>query len=212
MPMYNDWRHTRAFYPSERQRPFRRYRTVIQTNLENDAQEGEVVEAAASAASGQAAVQRQMDRMRRRLSRKQSKPTSSSTEPHTQLAPPTTFRGILFTRWLDMFLMLGKCMAHTQYGPDALSMLDTVFQSNVFLHDTKSKRMLKLVMMAISIHCSLYDHLYELTRWWCGSRPNTSGVYKIFAYAMAGSSAATSMLTSSNVYKFVRRQLDFINE
>ncbi|KAJ1785561.1 transcription factor TFIIIC subunit tfc4, partial [Coemansia sp. RSA 1938] len=176
MPMYNDWRHTRAFYPSERQRPFRRYRTVIQTNLENDAQEGEVVEAAASAASGQAAVQRQMDRMRRRLSRKQSKPTSSSTEPHTQLAPPTTFRGILFTRWLDMFLMLGKCMAHTQYGPDALSMLDTVFQSNVFLHDTKSKRMLKLVMMAISIHCSLYDHLYELTRWWCGSRPNTSGV------------------------------------
>ncbi|KAJ2133025.1 transcription factor TFIIIC subunit tfc4, partial [Coemansia sp. RSA 678] len=141
MPMYNDWRHTRAFYPSERQRPFRRYRTVIQTNLENDAQEGEVVE---STASGQAAVQRQMDRMRRRLSRKQSKPTSSSAEPHTQLAPPTTFRGILFTRWLDMFLMLGKCMAHTQYGPDALSMLDTVFQSNVFLHDIKSKRMLKL--------------------------------------------------------------------
>ncbi|KAJ2666009.1 transcription factor TFIIIC subunit tfc4 [Coemansia sp. RSA 1199] len=208
MPLYNDWRHTRAFYPSERQRPFRRYRTIIQTNLENDAQEGEAME---STSSGQAAVQRQMDRMRRRLSRKQSKPAPSA-EPHSQLAPPTTFRGILFTRWLDMFLMLGKCMAQdTSHGPDALLMLDTVFQSNVFLHDTKSKRMLKLTMLAIAIHCSLYDQLYELTRWWCGPRPNTSVVYKIFAYAMAGSSAATSMLTSSNVYKFVRRQLDFIN-
>ncbi|KAJ2356500.1 transcription factor TFIIIC subunit tfc4, partial [Coemansia sp. RSA 2618] len=217
--MYSDWRHTRAFYPSDRMRPFRRYRTVTQTNLENDVQEEGGI-ALDATGSSQASVQRQMDRMKRRLSRKQRSKAGDSTHDdddqlHT-LAPPTTFRSISFARWFDMFLMFAKCLTLDtgSYGgaEAALDMLDTVSQSNIFLHDAERKRTLRLAMLAIAVHAEMFDRLYEQVRWWCGPRPNSAIAYKLFAFAMASSSAATSMLTSSNVYKFIRRQLEFVDD
>ncbi|KAJ2652522.1 transcription factor TFIIIC subunit tfc4 [Coemansia sp. RSA 1250] len=212
--MFNEWRHTRAFYMTNRQRPFQGYRNVIQTNLENDAQEA-VFGFVASMGSGQAAVQRQMDRMKRRLTRKQGI-QQDQPEDKEEDSVPTTFRGIPFARWLDMFLVYAKCLTLGSGDKDgseaALDMLDTVYQANVFLHNAEFRRTLKLTMLSIAIKYESLERLYELVRWWCGSRPTAAISYKIFAYVMAGSSSAMFTLTSPNIYKFIRRQLEIVDE
>ncbi|KAJ2455248.1 transcription factor TFIIIC subunit tfc4 [Coemansia sp. RSA 2336] len=212
--MYDEWRHTRAFYMSNRQRPFQGYRNAIQTNLENDTQEADY-EVFSSTAGDQVAVQWQMDRMKRRLTRKQEM-QEDQPEDKEEDGVPTTFRGIPFARWLDMFLVYAKCLAlgsGEKDGPEAaLDMLDTAYQANVFFHNAEFRRTLKLAMLSIAIKYELLERLYELVRWWCGSRPTAAISYKIFAYTMAGSSSAASMLTTSNIYKFIRRQLEIVDE
>ncbi|KAJ2383897.1 transcription factor TFIIIC subunit tfc4, partial [Coemansia sp. RSA 2611] len=198
-PLYSDWRHSRAFYSGNRHRPFQRYRTAIQMSLENDSQ--------GTSDDAVSAVQRQVDRMKERLSRQQQ-----AEEPRDEPPPPTTFRGIAFTRWFDMFLHYGKCLVLSGDAGGALDMLDMVFQANVFIYDTACKRMLKLMMLAIAVRIEDVDRVYELARWWCGTRPTTATAYKLFAYIMASSATTASMLVSNNVFKFVRRQLELLND
>ncbi|KAJ2794572.1 transcription factor TFIIIC subunit tfc4, partial [Coemansia guatemalensis] len=207
-PLFNDWRHMPSFYLTDRSKPFRTYRKAMMVQLENDVQAG--ILDLQGQVSGQAATQRQLDRMKLRLSKKQQGSENGTKDDESNR--PTTFRGQSFERWLDMFLMYGKCLAIDGGSEEALDMLDTVFQSNVFLHDQTNKRIIRLTMLAIAIETNSYDRLYELLRWWCGPRPNKGIMYKMFAFAMAGSAGAASMLTSANVYKFVRRLLDHLHD
>ncbi|KAJ2159470.1 transcription factor TFIIIC subunit tfc4 [Coemansia sp. RSA 552] len=210
--MYNDWRHMRSFYLADRGRPFQKFHNAVLTHLENDAQEGNVD--LQTNASGQAAVQRQLDRIKRRLSRKQQQQQPGEEEEEEEEGDSAclrTFRGIVFERWFDMFLLYGKYLAVDGQSEEALSMLDRVFQSNVFIAQPDRKRILRLVMLSIAIYSGAYDRLYELARWWCGTHPSRAMVYKLFAFTMATSMPAASMLTSTNVYKYVRRQLEQVD-
>ncbi|KAJ2080031.1 transcription factor TFIIIC subunit tfc4 [Coemansia sp. RSA 988] len=207
-PLFNDWRHMPSFYLKDRSKPFRTYRKAMMVQLEDDVQAG--ILDLQGQVSGQAATQRQLNRMKLRLSKKQQDNDNDTRDDETNHS--TTFRGQSFERWLDMFLMYGKCLAIDNGSEEALDMLDTVFQSNVFLHNQTSKRIIRLTMLAIAIETNSYDRLYELLRWWCGTRPNKGIVYKIYAFAMAGSAGAASMLTSTNVYKFIRRILDHLQD
>ncbi|KAJ2613864.1 transcription factor TFIIIC subunit tfc4 [Coemansia sp. RSA 1365] len=204
--LFNDWRHMPSFYRRDRSKPFRTYRKAMMIQLEEDVQTG--ILDLQGRVSGQAATQRQLARMKLRLSKKQQNEVIKEDEMNKS----TTFRGQSFERWLNMFLMYGKCLALDGGAEESLDMLDTVFQSNVFLHDINYKRIIRLTMLSIAIKTNSYDRLYEILRWWCGSRPNKAVVYKIFAFAMAGSAGAASMLTSANVYKFVRRLLDHLQD
>ncbi|KAJ2794239.1 transcription factor TFIIIC subunit tfc4, partial [Coemansia helicoidea] len=195
-----DWRRIRAFYLAERARPFQTYRNIVLTNLERDAQSGELGPLAE--ASGQAAMRRQLDRMKRRLARQQRPQDDEDAG-----ARPTTFRGHSFNRWFDMFLEYAKCLALDRRPAEALDVLDVISQSSVFFHDARQSRTLHLMMLAVALNAGAVDRLYELMRWWCGSRPTTAARYRLLAFAMATSASAAAVLTSGNVYKYVRRLL-----
>ncbi|KAJ1666533.1 transcription factor TFIIIC subunit tfc4 [Coemansia sp. RSA 1813] len=228
--LYDDWRHMSAFYMADRSRPFRNYRMSVLGQLESSAKHGDI-DMLSPLADGQAAVQRRLARMKKRLSNKQqrqqaAKDSVDSSAQHGSAggddddgedadgedAVATTFRGQPFDRWIDMFLMYGKCLALGSEHSEALTMLDTVFQSNVFANHTLHRRTLKLMMTGIALLGGLDDQLYDLMRWWCGSKPTKGLIYKLFAYAMATSASTASSLTTSTVYRFVRRQLEHLDE
>ncbi|KAJ2704040.1 transcription factor TFIIIC subunit tfc4, partial [Coemansia spiralis] len=197
-----DWRRIRAFYLADRSRPFQTYRNIVITNLERDAQSGELGPLAE--ASGQAAMRRQMDRMKRRLARQQRPQDDDGSAG----GRPTTFRGHSFDRWLDMFLEYARCLALDRRVNEALDVLDVVSQSSVYFHDATRSRTLHLMMLSVALNGGADDRLYELLRWWCGSHPTKAIRYRLFAFAMATSASAAAVLTSGNVYKFFRRLLD----
>ncbi|KAJ1735170.1 transcription factor TFIIIC subunit tfc4, partial [Coemansia biformis] len=200
-----DWRRIRAFYMANRGRPFQTYRNIVITNLERDAQSGELGPLAE--ASGQAAMRRQLDRMKRRLARQQ-RPQDDDDGAGGR---PTTFRGHPFERWFDMFLAYAKCLALDKRPYEALEVLDVVCKSSVFFHSRVQHRTLSLMMLAVALNAGAGDRLYELLRGWCGPHPSRAARYKLFAFVMATSASAASMLTSANVYKFIRRQLDHLD-
>ncbi|KAI8325363.1 TPR-like protein, partial [Martensiomyces pterosporus] len=121
---------------------------------------------------------------------------------------PTSFHGQPFNKWFDMFLMYGKCLALSNETGEALDVLEKIFISNVFFLDKEKKRALKLAMLSAALSAGDADQLHDNVRWWCGSRPGKAVVYKLFAYVMASSTTATAALSSANMYKFIRRQLE----
>ncbi|KAJ2904131.1 transcription factor TFIIIC subunit tfc4, partial [Coemansia aciculifera] len=68
--MYHDWTQTAAFYTTDRNKPFRNYRSHVLTRLENNAKSGGVDIQSSSA--GQAAMRRDLDLRRKRISNKQN--------------------------------------------------------------------------------------------------------------------------------------------
>ncbi|KAJ1893902.1 transcription factor TFIIIC subunit tfc4, partial [Kickxella alabastrina] len=222
--LFNDWRHMRAFFPADRNRPFVTYRNAVMSNIENGVQDGDTD--TRGTAGGQTALQRRLARMKKRLSKQQQKKngglsaaagdanedTDADAEDRADTNVSTTFRGQPFERWFDMFLMYGKCLALDGEPEDALDMFDLVFQSNVFLGQEDKKRIFRLVMLSIAIHAGIHERTYEIVRWWWGNQPNKAITYKLMAYAMVGSAGATVTLTSANMYKYVRRQLIDLDE
>ncbi|KAJ2783080.1 transcription factor TFIIIC subunit tfc4 [Coemansia javaensis] len=214
--LFLDWRSIRAFYLSDRSRPFHTYRNIVMTNLERDAQSGEIGPLAE--ASGQAAVRRQLDRMKRQLAR-QKRPQNAEEEDDdgggggsSSSTRPTTFRGQSFERWFDMFLVYAKCLTLEGRVAEAEDLLDVICDSSVYFHDPVRKCTLRLMMLVVALRDGGRDRLYDLLRTLCGPHPRRAMRYKLYAFSMATSAAAAAKLSSSNAYKFVRRQLDQVDD
>ncbi|KAJ2009270.1 transcription factor TFIIIC subunit tfc4, partial [Coemansia thaxteri] len=210
--LYADWRRIGAFRTTDRTKPFRNYRNYIMTSLEGSAKEGSLD--LKSAAAGQTAVQTRLAKLKKRLSKKKQAADSvlAAADDKDDFGGSTTFRGLPFDRWLDMFLMYGKCLTLGRAAEKALDMLEFVFMSNVFHSQPDKRRVIRLVMLSIAINAHVDSQLYAQMRWWCGPKPTGAIMYKLLAYVMAGSIGAMTVLTASNMYKFVRRLLDLIDE
>ncbi|KAJ2598239.1 transcription factor TFIIIC subunit tfc4 [Coemansia sp. RSA 1722] len=218
--LYNDWRHMRAFFRSDRNKPFIMYRNTVMANLESCVL-GDDVDVR-STSSGQATVQRRLAQMKKRLSKKKKRSGEQAStgslaaadggDEREETVVAMSFRGQPFDRWFDMFLMYGKCLCLDGEPENALDMLDLIFQSSVFYGQNDKRRSIRLVMLSIAIHSNALDRLYDLVRWWCGSQPNKAVMYKIMGYAISGSASAMMTLTSANMYKYVRRQLKELND
>ncbi|KAI9506895.1 hypothetical protein BX070DRAFT_12108 [Coemansia spiralis] len=206
--LFADWRHTGALYLTDRSRPFRSYRSIVMISLESGAQHGDI-DMLSPVADGQAAVQRRLARMKQRLSNRRQRQLDGASKPDDDAV--TTFRGQQFDRWFNMFLMYGKCLALDNEFDDALEMLDTVFQSNVFINRPEQRRCIRLLMLAIALRGGSSDRLHDVVRWWSGSKPAKAMMYKLFGLALASSASAAATLTSANIYKFIRRQLEHLD-
>ncbi|KAJ2522586.1 transcription factor TFIIIC subunit tfc4 [Coemansia sp. RSA 1939] len=218
--LFDDWRHMGAFYMTDRSRPFRNYRSTVMSQLESSASSGDI-DILSPVGDGQAAVQRRLARMKKRLADKQQQNQHQPTEDNGGSTPEdgdedggvaTTFRAQLFGRWLDMFLFYAKCLVLQNKHQEALDMLDIVFQSNVFVHNVGDQRVLKLMMIMVAMLGGLEGQIYDLVRWWCGGKPAKAMVYKLFGYALASSASGSSSLTTSTMYKFVRRLLQHLDD
>ncbi|KAJ2086004.1 transcription factor TFIIIC subunit tfc4, partial [Coemansia sp. S142-1] len=209
--LYVDWQHIRAFYMSDRSRPFRNYRNTALTSLENGTH-GTSAGAAQKGSSGHADMQQEIVKRINRLSRMQQTLNGAhdvvDREEKDEASRSTTFRGFSFNRWLDMFLMYGKCLTLNGEPEEAVKVLEKVSQSSVFHHEHDKMRLIRLVTLSIALRADVNSQFYSQARWWCGTKPTGAVIYKLVAYLMASNIEALTLLSATNMYKFIGRQLE----
>ncbi|KAJ2746225.1 transcription factor TFIIIC subunit tfc4 [Coemansia sp. BCRC 34301] len=208
--LYVDWTRIHAFYLTDRTKPFRGYRNHLLTGLENGKKSGGVDLDSNSA--GQVAVRRELDARRRRISKKQNPKNAHFPDDKDEASRPTTFRGISFDRWYNMFLMYGKCLSLSGNAEGAIKALEKVADSSVYHHDRDRVRTIRVLILAIALKGNTICQFYTQAHWWCGTKPTSAIVYKLVAYLMTTSVGAMTMLTATNMYKFMRRQLEQIDD
>ncbi|KAJ2875996.1 transcription factor TFIIIC subunit tfc4 [Coemansia aciculifera] len=209
--LYVDWQHIRAFYMSDRSRPFRNYRNQALTSLENGTHSSSVG-GPQKKSTGQADMQQEIVMRINRLSKMQQNPNGVhdvvERDAKDEANRSTTFRGFPFIRWLDMFLMYGKCLALKGEAEEAVKMLDKVSQSSVFHLEHDKMRLIRLVMLSIALRADVNNQFYAQARWWCGTKPTGAVIYKLVSYLMASNVDASILLSATNMYKFIGRQLE----
>ncbi|KAJ2030740.1 transcription factor TFIIIC subunit tfc4 [Coemansia sp. S3946] len=209
--LYVDWQHIRAFYMSDRSRPFRNYRNTALTSLENGTH-GSSAGAAQKGSNGHADMQQEIVKRINRLSRMQQTLNGAhdvvDREEKDEASRSTTFRGFSFNRWLDMFLMYGKCLTLNGEPEEAVKVLEKVSQSSVFHHEHDKMRLIRLVTLSIALRADVNSQFYSQARWWCGTKPTGAVIYKLVAYLMASNIEALTLLSATNMYKFIGRQLE----
>ncbi|KAJ2697699.1 transcription factor TFIIIC subunit tfc4 [Coemansia sp. IMI 209128] len=213
--LYVDWTHISAFYMADRSRPFRNYRNSTLTSLE-EGTHWSSSGGTQSAPSGQGDMQQEIFKRMDRLSKIQRNPNSThevaGKDDREEASRSTTFRGFLFSRWFDMFLMYGKCLSLKRESGEAIKVLEKVSQSNVYHLEVDKIRLIRLVVLSIALNADVGSQFYTQARWWCGSKPTGAVTYKLVSYLMATNIEAFTLLTATNMYKFIGRQLDYTDK
>ncbi|KAI9145734.1 hypothetical protein BKA69DRAFT_1121531 [Paraphysoderma sedebokerense] len=130
------------------------------------------------------------------------------TDEEKQIYMAKSYLGYSFDEWFD--LILRYLISLTESGQHQLAheVALEAADSNVFYHDQEKLLQLKLFAIAVALHANDYEKAADLCRWFCSYMPYRSDVYRIYCSIFSGLDGTTAF-ASSNVQKFMKRQLQY---
>ncbi|PVU96250.1 hypothetical protein BB561_001297 [Smittium simulii] len=178
--LFNDWRRTTAFY-SQNKKQFTGYQYRF------DGLGEEVVMSTDNAYKDiqniEEGFEKRIKLLKGRLNHRLQKDNitdknDTSTNDNNKI--PTSFRGVHFDEWKDMFEMYAYVLCKMGNVEESVAMLETVSESNVFNNSGYTRAWFKLLTLKIALHSKNYDAAYNVARWFCGSKPSHGRQLKFF--------------------------------
>ncbi|PWA00529.1 hypothetical protein BB558_003431 [Smittium angustum] len=211
--LFNDWRRTISFYPKSSRKQFTGYHYVFNGLGEDVTMSTE--DAYKDIKNIEQGFEKRISDLKNRLNVRPSTRDgyTSGNEGDAQDSSskvPTTFRGIKFEQWREMFIKYAVALSKTGHARGALAMLETVYDSNVFFYDSLSRATIKLTMLSIAVYSNDSNAMYDIVRWFCTSKPTYSIIYKLYGTIKNVNVNTNNLFNAQPSLKFLRRIYTFL--
>ncbi|OLY82491.1 General transcription factor 3C polypeptide 3 [Smittium mucronatum] len=94
--------------------------------------------------------------------------------------------------------------------PQAVSMLETVSESNVFSFDTRHRLEFRLAMLSIALYDGNSKLVYDSLRWFTGTKPTSGAIYKLIGSIINRGLKYSYQFSLAISLKFFRRQINIL--
>ncbi|CCD23565.1 transcription factor TFIIIC subunit TFC4 NDAI_0B05320 [Naumovozyma dairenensis CBS 421] len=125
------------------------------------------------------------------------------------LTSTTELRGLTYDQWFELFMKLALTIARYQSIEDAISVIETAQDVNVFNQDPERVKMMKFIKLAIILQDknqdeeTITEHLRGLLNQFQFNRK----VFQIFCYCLCKGRTSLNIVSSTVQQKFFLRQL-----
>ncbi|KAK9768701.1 transcription factor TFIIIC subunit tfc4, variant 4 [Basidiobolus ranarum] len=197
--LFDDFRDTKAFYPSDRMKRFTGFRDRVKWATLDEQVKFMVARLKHSTAGDGSQFNTNPPRF--------GSQSNGINENEDEKTIPTSFRSFSFEEWFDMFVKYAITLASFGRQEEAYDLLKTVGEANVYYHHEPTKIAIKMIILAISLHCHNNEKACEVARWLCSYHPFHDNSYKMYSAAMSSGTSATSVYASANSQKYFLRQI-----
>ncbi|KAF8477123.1 hypothetical protein BDZ91DRAFT_787718 [Kalaharituber pfeilii] len=183
--LVDDFRNTRAFYPSERSQKFKGFATTARRR------------------AAKRGTDANMERMQHRL----QEALSFQDEEISEAEDLSQFNGLDFDSWLYIFMQYAICLTKYEDPQDAYDVITAAKEANVFFHDEKRKFIVHATHLACAIWAQDAETTSEVTRFFMHSHQFQGDVYRLFITSMTACKQGQEVFHNSANQKYFLRQI-----
>ncbi|KAI8393461.1 uncharacterized protein BYT42DRAFT_551117 [Radiomyces spectabilis] len=203
--LWEDFNHTRAFYPSVRERRFEGFYAVRRGRRQRSSTGFEAHQMAS----------RLRDRIKREdggvveiINEEEDEQLRDEEERELQMTEANHFRQIPFVNWLRVFIKYAIMLTATRRSENAYDLLKRVCEANVFYHDVTKKTSIKAALMCCGLISGNYHIVNEACRWFSNFYQFKSEPYRLYCTAYSsGIQDMHAFIAQSNMKYYVRNIL-----
>ncbi|KAI9821550.1 MAG: transcription factor TFIIIC subunit tfc4 [Phylliscum demangeonii] len=186
--MIEDFRSTKVFYPWDRYIKFIGYSGH---KMKGPKPRGDIVAA--------------MEAMGNRLQASIERERRANQEPDQPV--PTSFRGIDFTEWLDIFLRYALGLAKEGDGSSAYDVISAAHDANVFYHSPDAVFLIHVCWAACAVLVKDDKTVCNVSRWFMRDYQFTTDAYRLHAALNRICRGSNTWYNSGPAQKFMLRQV-----
>lgn len=128
-------------------------------------------------------------------------------EERITLTSTTSLRGLNYDQWFELFMNLALTIAKYQSVSDAMSVVDTAEQVNVFYQDVFRSKMMKFVRLAIFLRAENEEGVTDNLRNLLNQFQFNRKIIHLFMFSLARGTFSSNNLNSTVQQKFFLRQI-----
>ena len=128
-------------------------------------------------------------------------------EERVMLTSATELRGLTYDQWFELFMNLALTLTRSDKIDDALGVLDTAFEVNVFRQDPNRAKLMRFIRLAILLQSDDEEQIMESLRNSLNQYQFNRRILQLFMYVLSHGRAASDLLTRSVQQKFFLRQI-----
>lgn len=189
--LVDDFRNTKALFPSEKGRTFKGF---ISTAQRREKAKGDT---------------EQLERMQHRLEESLS---FQDDQMDTIATDATTFRGLDFDTWLYIFMQYALCLAKYDNYQDAYDVCSVAKEANVFYLDKRKVFTIWTTWLACAIWVNDSESCSTISRWFMTTYQFQTEAYSLFVGALTMSRNGIEVFHNNANQKFLLRQIKIMDE
>ncbi|RPB21692.1 TPR-like protein [Terfezia boudieri ATCC MYA-4762] len=183
--LVDQFRNTKAFYPSERSMKFKGFATLAHRR----------------------AAKRGTDAIMQRMQHRLQEAMSFEDEELPDTEDLTQFHGLDFDSWLQVFMQYAICLTKHEDVHDAYDVFSAAKEANVFFHHDRRRFIIHVTHLACAVWVKDPDIVSDVSRFFMHNWQFQGDAYSLFVVALIATRQGEEMFHHSANQKYFLRQI-----